>query len=131
MVCRDRNRLAMQSDILGASALGMRNMLCLTGDHQKFGDHPGCKKVFDLDSVQLLAMVKTMRDEGRFQGGEEITVPPQMFIGASENPFAEPYAFRVLRLAKKIVPARTLSRPSAYTIWNASAPGSNRPWTWG
>jgi len=102
MVCRDRNRIAMQSDILGAAALGVRNILCLSGDHQKFGDHPGCKKVFDLDSVQLIAMVKAMRDDGRFQSGPEITVPPKMFIGAAANPFAEPHAFRVLRLAKKV-----------------------------
>jgi methylenetetrahydrofolate reductase (NADPH) len=101
MVCRDRNRIAMQSDILGAAALGVKNMLCLSGDHQKFGDHPGSKKVFDLDSIQLVSMVKAMRDDGRFQGGEEISVPPKMFIGAAANPFAEPHAFRVLRLAKK------------------------------
>jgi methylenetetrahydrofolate reductase (NADPH) len=102
MVCRDRNRIAMQSDILSASALGVQNILCLSGDHQTFGDHPGCKKVFDLDSIQLLAMVKTMRDEGRFQSGAEITVRPKMFIGAAANPFAEPHAFRVQRLAKKV-----------------------------
>jgi len=102
MVCRDRNRIAMQSDILGAAALDVHTMLCLSGDHQTFGDHPGCKKVFDLDSIQLLAMVKTMRDEGQFQSGTEITVRPKMFIGAAANPFAEPHAFRVQRLAKKI-----------------------------
>jgi len=102
MVCRDRNRIAMQSDILGAAALGINNLLCLSGDHQKFGDHPGCKKVFDIDSIQLVSMMKTMRDEARFQGGEEITVPPKMFIGAAANPFAEPHAFRVQRLAKKV-----------------------------
>jgi methylenetetrahydrofolate reductase (NADPH) len=102
MVCRDRNRIAMQSDILGAAALGVQNILCLSGDHQKFGDHPGCKKVFDLDSMQLVSMVKTMRDESRFQSGEEISVPPRMFIGAAANPFAEPHEFRVHRLAKKI-----------------------------
>ena len=102
MVCRDRNRIAMQSDILGAAALDVHTMLCLSGDHQTFGDHPGCKKVFDLDSIQLLAMVKTMRDEGQFQSGTEITVRPKMFIGAAANPFAEPYAFRVQRLAKKV-----------------------------
>jgi len=102
MVCRDRNRIAMQSDILGAAALGVNTLLCLSGDHQKFGDHPGCKKVFDLDSIQLLSMVKAMRDEGRFQSGAEITVRPKMFIGAAANPFAEPHAFRVQRLAKKV-----------------------------
>jgi methylenetetrahydrofolate reductase (NADPH) len=102
MVCRDRNRLAMQSDILGASALGIRNMLCLSGDHQKFGDHPQAKGVFDIDSMQLINMVKTMRDEGRFLGGEPIDHPPKMFIGAACNPFAEPYEWRLHRLAKKV-----------------------------
>ncbi|MCP3887258.1 MAG: methylenetetrahydrofolate reductase [Desulfobulbaceae bacterium] len=102
MVCRDRNRLAMQGDILGASALGIRNMLCLSGDHQQFGDHPDAKGVFDLDSTQLIAMVKQMRDDGRFLSGGEIEHPPKMFIGAASNPFAEPYEWRVDRLAKKI-----------------------------
>ena len=102
MVCRDRNRIAMQADILGASALGIRDMLCLSGDHQKFGDDPKCKKVFDIDSIQLIALVKKMRDEGKFMGGQEITEPPKMFIGAAANPFAEPYEFRVYRLAKKV-----------------------------
>jgi methylenetetrahydrofolate reductase (NADPH) len=102
MVCRDRNRIAMQSDVLGAAALGIRNMLCLSGDHQIFGDHPACKKVFDIDSLQLLGMVKQMRDQGTFMSGQEITAPPRMFIGAASNPFAEPYEYRVLRLAKKV-----------------------------
>ena len=102
MVCRDRNRIAMQSDILGASALGIRNMLCLSGDHQQFGDDPKSKKVFDIDSIQLIAMVKMMRDEAKFMSGKEITDPPKMFIGAAANPFAEPYEFRVHRLAKKV-----------------------------
>jgi methylenetetrahydrofolate reductase (NADPH) len=102
MVCRDRNRLAMQGDILGASALGIRNMLCLSGDHQQFGDHPDAKGVFDIDSTQLIAMVKQMRDEGLFLSGGEIEHPPKMFIGAASNPFAEPYEWRVNRLAKKI-----------------------------
>ncbi len=102
MVCRDRNRLAMQSDILGAYAHGIRNMLCLSGDHQKFGDHPQALGVFDIDSMQLINMVKNMRDEGKFLGGDEIHEPPQMFIGAAANPFAEPYEWRVHRLAKKI-----------------------------
>jgi len=102
MVCRDRNRLAMQGDILGASALGIRNMLCLSGDHQQFGDHPDAKGVFDIDSTQLIAMVKQMRDEGLFLSGGEIEQPPKMFIGAASNPFAEPYEWRIDRLAKKI-----------------------------
>jgi len=102
MVCRDRNRLAMQADILGASAMGIRNMLCLSGDHQKFGDHPDAKGVFDIDSVQLINTVKTMRDEGKFLGGDDIDEPPKMFIGGAANPFAEPYEWRVHRLAKKV-----------------------------
>ncbi len=102
MVCRDRNRLAMQADLLGVSALGIRNMLCLSGDHQKFGDHPKAKGVFDIDSVQLIQMVKRMRDEGLFMGGEEIDGPPRLFIGAAANPFGEPFEWRVHRLAKKV-----------------------------
>lgn len=102
MVCRDRNRLAMQADILGAYALGIKNILCLSGDHQKFGDHPTAKGVFDIDSMQLVNMVKIMRDEGKFLGGADIEVPPKMFIGAAANPFAEPFEWRVHRLAKKV-----------------------------
>jgi methylenetetrahydrofolate reductase (NADPH) len=102
MVCRDRNRIAMQADILGASALGIRNMLCLSGDHQTFGGDPKCKKVFDIDSIQLIALVKKMRDEHKFMNGDDLTEPPKMFIGAAANPFAQPYEFRVFRLAKKI-----------------------------
>jgi len=102
MVTRDRNRIAIQSDILGAAALGINNILCLTGDHQRAGDHPQAKNVFDLDSVQLIAAVKAMRDEGRFLNGEELTVPPKLFIGAAANPFADPFEIRVLRLAKKV-----------------------------
>ena len=102
MVCRDRNRLAMQSDILGAYALGIRNMLCLSGDHQKFGDHPQAKGVFDIDSMQLITLVRRMRDEGLFLGGTEIEEAPKLFIGAAANPFAEPFEWRVYRLAKKI-----------------------------
>jgi methylenetetrahydrofolate reductase (NADPH) len=102
MVCRDRNRLAMQSDILGASALGIRNMLCLSGDHQQFGDHPQSKGVFDIDSTQLIGTVKKMRDEGKFLGGADIDEPPKLFIGGAANPFAEPHEWRVHRLAKKV-----------------------------
>ncbi|HKK91035.1 MAG TPA: methylenetetrahydrofolate reductase [Desulfobacteraceae bacterium] len=102
MVCRDRNRLAMQADILGAYAHGLKNLLCLSGDHQMFGDHPQTKGVFDLDSMQLVHMVKKMRDEGKFLGGADIDVPPRMFIGAAANPFADPFEWRVHRLAKKV-----------------------------
>jgi 5,10-methylenetetrahydrofolate reductase len=103
MTCRDRNRLAIQSDLLGAYALGMRNLLCLTGDHQSFGNHPTAKNVHDLDSVQLIRMVKDMRDEAIFQCGDEIKgVIPRFFIGAAINPFADPFEFRPYRLAKKI-----------------------------
>ncbi len=102
MVCRDRNRLAIQSDILGVYAMGIRNMLCLSGDHQRFGNHPQAKNVYDIDSMQLIALVKKMRDEGKFLNDEDIDVPPRLFIGAACNPFAEPYEFRVYRLAKKI-----------------------------
>jgi methylenetetrahydrofolate reductase (NADPH) len=102
MVCRDRNRLAIQSDILGIYAHGIKNMLCLSGDHQRFGNHPQAKNVFDIDSMQLIHAVKTMRDEGKFLNGQDIDVPPRLFIGAASNPFAEPFEFRVHRLAKKI-----------------------------
>ncbi len=102
MVCRDRNRIAMQSDILGAHALGIRNMLCLSGDHQQFGNHPQSKNVYDIDSMQLIALVKKMRDEGKFDNNEEIDVPPAIFIGAASNPFADPTDYRVHRLANKI-----------------------------
>ncbi len=103
MVCRDRNRIAMQSDILGAAALGVKNLLCLSGDHQKFGNHPQAANVFDIDSVQLIAMVKKMRDDKQFISGDPIKEhEPRLFIGAVENPFADPFEFRVARLAKKI-----------------------------
>jgi len=102
MVVRDRNRIALQSDILGASATGIRNVLCLSGDHQSFGNQPDAVGVFDLDSVQFLQAVKNMRDEGTIVGGEALTKPPDLFIGAAANPFADPLDFRVIRLAKKI-----------------------------
>jgi methylenetetrahydrofolate reductase (NADPH) len=101
MTCRDRNRIAMQSDLLGAAAHGVKNVLCLTGDHQSKGDHPGAKNVHDIDSVQLVAMVRAM-GEGRFQSGAEIPGGgPQFLIGAAENPFADPAAMRPYRLRKK------------------------------
>ncbi len=102
MVVRDRNRIALQSDILGASALGIRNVLCLSGDHQIFGNQPEALGVFDLDSIQFVQTVKTMRDEGTILGGDVLNKPPEVFIGAAANPFADPMDFRVIRLAKKI-----------------------------
>lgn len=103
MTCRDRNRIGMQSDILGASALGLKNLLCLTGDHQKFGNHPGSKGVFDMDSIQLLGMMKNLRDGKEFQCGEKLKeAEPRLFLGAAANPFAGPADFRALRMGKKI-----------------------------
>lgn len=101
-VVRDRNRIALQSDILGASALGIRNILCLSGDHQSFGNQPQAMGVFDLDSIQLVQTMKTMRDQGTVLGGESLTKSPRLFIGAAANPFADPLELRVIRLAKKI-----------------------------
>ena len=103
LTCRDRNRIAMQSDILGAAALGMKNLLCLTGDHQCFGDHPEAKGVFDMDSINQLDMFRQMRDEKKFQSGGELkTEEPRLFLGAAENPFADPFQYRAARLAKKV-----------------------------
>ena len=102
MVTRDRNRIALQSDVLGASALGIRNILCLSGDHQSFGNQPQAKGVFDIDSVQLIQAVRQMRDAGEIIGGEKLTAPPQLFIGAVANPFADPFKYRAARLATKV-----------------------------
>lgn len=102
MVTRDRNRIALQSDILGAASFGISNMLCLSGDHQSFGDCAKGQNVHDIDSMQLIQTVRLMRDEGKFLGGGDIDGPPQIFVGAAENPFADPYEIRVPRLAKKI-----------------------------
>jgi methylenetetrahydrofolate reductase (NADPH) len=102
IVCRDRNRIAAQSDILGAASLGITNLLCLSGDHQIFGDHPQAKNVFDLDSIQLLQVARQMRDEGKFSGGKDVDGKPELFIGAAANPFADPFKIQVPRLAKKV-----------------------------
>ena len=102
MTCRDRNRIALQSDLLGASALGIRNVLVMTGDHPKFGDHPEAKPVFDLDSVQLLWTLRTMRDQHVLLSGRKLDPAPDCFLGAVENPFAPPVPFRAERLGKKV-----------------------------
>ncbi len=102
MVTRDRNRIALQSDILGAASFDIHNILCLSGDHQSFGDCPQGQNVHDIDSMQLIQTVRHMRDEGKFLGGNDIERPPQMFVGAAANPFADPFEIRVPRLAKKV-----------------------------
>jgi methylenetetrahydrofolate reductase (NADPH) len=102
MVVRDRNRIGIQSDILGAASFDIHNILCLSGDHQSFGDNPQAQNVFDIDSIQLIQTVRKMRDEGKFLGGDDIGRPPKMFVGAAANPFADPFEIRVPRLAKKI-----------------------------
>ena len=102
MTCRDRNRIAIQSDLLGAHALGCRNLLCLTGDHQTFGNHPNAKNVHDLDSISLLQVCRDLRDEKIFECGDAVKgQEPAFFLGAAANPFADPFDFRPYRLAKK------------------------------
>ena len=100
--CRDRNRIAIQGDVLGAAAMGVANILCLTGDGVQAGDQPGAKPVFDLDSTSLLETIRTMRDESKFLSGRKITVPPPVFLGAAANPFVPPYEYRALHMGKKI-----------------------------
>ncbi|MFC7369661.1 methylenetetrahydrofolate reductase [Vreelandella zhaodongensis] len=100
--CRDRNRIAIQGDVLGAAALGVNNILCLTGDGVQVGDHPEAKPVFDLDSMSLLGVIAGLRDKKTFVSGRKISDPPQVFLGAAENPFVPPQDFRPYRLAKKI-----------------------------
>ena len=100
--CRDRNRIAIQGDVLGAAAMGVSNVLCLTGDDVTAGDQPQAKRVFDLDSIQLLHTIRTMRDEGLFLSGRKLTVRPRLFLGAAENPFAPPLDWRPERLGKKV-----------------------------
>ncbi|AWC23511.1 methylenetetrahydrofolate reductase [Aminobacter sp. P9b] len=102
IACRDKNRIAIQGDVLGAAAMGVANILCLTGDGVQAGDQPGAKPVFDLDSMSLLETVRIMRDNGKFLSGRKLTTPPQLFLGAAVNPFAPPYDFRPVHLGKKI-----------------------------
>ena len=101
MTCRDRNRLAIQADLFGGVALGVRNLLCLTGDHQVFGNHPGSKNVYDLDSVQLIQMTKRLRDEGLTLSGDTVEGAMPLYIGGAANPFGDPFELQVLRVAKK------------------------------
>jgi methylenetetrahydrofolate reductase (NADPH) len=100
--CRDRNRIAIQGDVLGAAAIGVASVLCLTGDGVESGDHPQAKPVFDIESITLLSMLRKMRDESQFESGRKITGAPRLFLGAAANPFVPPFDFRPLRLAKKI-----------------------------
>lgn len=103
MTCRDRNRIALQSDLFGAAALGVKNVLCLTGDHHIFGNEKSAKGVFDFDSIVELKVFNDLRATGKQLGGEQIKDPPKMYLGCAENPFATPYEWRAARLAKKIV----------------------------
>jgi len=118
MTCRDRNRIGLQSDVLGATALGIRNILCLTGDHQSFGNHPEAKGVFDIDSLQLLQILKKMQDEGVFQSGDPLRgTRPIVFLGAAANPYADPYEIQVDRLRKKIdAGAQFIQTQSVYNL---------------
>ena len=100
--CRDKNRIAIQGDILGGAAMGVCNMLCLSGDGVQTGDHPEAKPVFDLDCMSLLEIARTMRDKSMFQSGRKLDSPPKLFLGAAANPFVEPFDWRPLRLAKKV-----------------------------
>src|SRR5512139_2837118 len=108
MTCRDRNRIAIQADLLGAAAMGLKNCLCLAGDHQKFSaagrlkGHPGAKNVYDIDTCQLVGILKKMRDEGMQEGGDKLDVPPKFFVGASWTPMGDPIDFRPINLLKKV-----------------------------
>ncbi len=125
MVCRDRNRIAIQSDILGAAALGINNLLPFRGSPEIWRSSNG-KNVFDIDSIQLIQTVKLMRDEGKFISGEEVKGKPNIFIGCAENPFADPFEIRALRLRQSMLRALSLSRPSASLMWRNLKSG----WKW-
>ena len=122
VACRDRNRIAIQGDVLGAAAMGVANILCLTGDGVQAGDQPGALPVFDLDSISLLETVRTMRDEARFLSGRKITSPPHIFLGAAANPFAPPYEFRAAPARQEgRRPARSSCRRSTASTCRCSA----------
>ncbi len=117
MVCRDRNRIALQSDLLGAAALGIANVLCLSGDHQSFGDHRGAKNVFDIDSIQLIRCAARMAGEGLLMNDRPMDTKPGFFVGCVENPFADPFEIRALRLAKKVLAgARFVQTQSVFNV---------------
>lgn len=117
MTCRDRNRLGIQSDLLGAAALGARNVLCLSGDHGKWGDHPHAKNVYDLDSIHLIRLARNMVENGCLDNGRNIKPAPNFFIGAVANPFAPPYEYRPFRLAKKVAAgARFIQTQLIYNV---------------
>jgi len=118
MACRDRNRIALQSDVLGASALGIRNILCITGDHPSVGNHPAAKGVYDIDSTQLLQIIRDMRDVGVFQSGDALLAErPVVYLGAAANPYADPFEFQIVRLHKKIeAGAEFIQTQSVYNI---------------
>ena len=122
---RDRNRIGIQGDVLGAVALGIKNILCLSGDHQKFGNEQQAKGVYDIDSMQLLDGLRKLRDEGRFIGGDKVGAPVSYYLGAVANPFADPFEYRVDRLEKRLPLVPVLSRPSVFLTW----PGLKNGWS--
>lgn len=123
MTCRDRNRIALQSDLLGAWALGARNLLCLSGDHQSLGNQKEAKNVYDLDSIQLLQVVSRLKEEGIFLSGKKSKKPPKYFLGATANPFADPEELQLIRLKKKItagaqfIQTQAIYDPEAFESW--------------
>ena len=133
MVVRDRNRIALQSDILGAASFDIHNLLCLSGDHQQFGDNAQGQNVFDLDSMQLIQTVRHMRDDGKFLGGDDIIRPPRLFVGAAANPFADPFEIRVPRLAKKIaagaefIQTQCIYNLEKFELWMKIGEGQGAP----
>ncbi len=130
--CRDRNRLGIQGDILGASVFGINTMLFLSGDHPIWGDHPQCKPVYDIDSINLIRIARMMRDNRVFENNKQIPkFAPDIFIGAVENPFAPPYDYRPMRLARRSLQVRSSSRRSSSTTWIVSASSCAAWWTWG
>ncbi len=117
MTCRDRNRIAIQSDILGAYALGLKNILCLSGDHQSFGNDPQSKNVYDIDSIQLTQALASMANEGKFINGKSCKAPAEFFVGATVNPFADPEEVQIIRLQKKInAGARFIQTQAIYDL---------------